>query len=145
MLSTLDIQKLLNQHGYGLKEDGLLGPMTRAAVVDFQAKNGLVDDGLIGPLTLAALRRPIKRNLKDLTNLSKIPLAFSKPINSTRSVAVTANRYGNLVTELSKQINVEPALCIAFLHVESGGNAKANDRMVFKPNNHTIISFCITT
>lgn len=44
-------QRLLNVLGYGLDADGELGPKTRAAVKDFQSKNGLDADGIPGPAT----------------------------------------------------------------------------------------------
>ncbi|MBD0275555.1 MAG: peptidoglycan-binding protein [Acetobacteraceae bacterium] len=39
-----------------LKPDGIFGAQTRAAVIDFQARNGLAPDGKVGPKTMAALR-----------------------------------------------------------------------------------------
>lgn len=38
--------------------DGLYGPLTEEAVIDFQAANGLEVDGIAGPQTLSALRQP---------------------------------------------------------------------------------------
>jgi len=51
------IQKRLNELGANppLAEDGILGPMTRAAVISFQSANNLTADGVVGPETLAAL------------------------------------------------------------------------------------------
>jgi peptidoglycan hydrolase-like protein with peptidoglycan-binding domain len=54
--TVLRNQQLLNKFGYGLAEDGILGPVTLGAIKDFQAKHGLVADGIVGPLTLAALQ-----------------------------------------------------------------------------------------
>ena len=51
-------QKRLTDLRYFLgKIDGVYGPITRAAVLAFQAENGLKTDGRIGPLTRAALNR----------------------------------------------------------------------------------------
>lgn len=49
------IQGLLNTFGYKLAVDGIVGPVTMAAIVDFQKKNGLVADGIVGPKTMAVL------------------------------------------------------------------------------------------
>ena len=50
------IQGLLNKFGYKLAVDGIVGPKTMAAIVDFQKKNGLVADGIVGPKTMAVLQ-----------------------------------------------------------------------------------------
>ena len=53
-----DLQERLNRLGFDSGQvDGIFGPDTRAAVVDFQANTGLVDDGTAGPGTFDALRR----------------------------------------------------------------------------------------
>lgn len=56
--TTKDVQHALNTLGYAsppLTEDGILGPITIAAIKSFQSKNGLVVDGNAGPATKAAL------------------------------------------------------------------------------------------
>lgn len=50
-----EVQKLLNQHGYALAEDGIWGPKTYSAVVNFQKSQGLVADGIVGYNTWNAL------------------------------------------------------------------------------------------
>lgn len=53
-----ELQERLNRLGFDSGQvDGILGPDTRAAIVDFQANVGLVDDGTAGPETIGALRR----------------------------------------------------------------------------------------
>lgn len=50
----------LNRIGYSLDVDGIAGPLTIAAVKDFQAKNGLEADGIPGPLTRSKLTERLK-------------------------------------------------------------------------------------
>lgn len=53
-----ELQQRLNRLGFDSGQvDGIFGPDTRAATVDFQANAGLVDDGTAGPETIDALRR----------------------------------------------------------------------------------------
>jgi len=52
------------QTALGVSADGVVGPVTRAAVKRFQRKNGLIVDGVIGPQTLGALgikAKPVAR------------------------------------------------------------------------------------
>lgn len=49
------LQQALNQAGYNLAVDGDFGPKTEQAVIDFQRQHGLRQDGIAGPKTLAAL------------------------------------------------------------------------------------------
>ena len=49
------IQTALNTRGYTLDVDGIRGPLTDAAIRDYQGKNGLTVDGIVGPLTWASL------------------------------------------------------------------------------------------
>lgn len=51
------IQSILQGQGYNVGPvDGLYGPQTQAAVIAFQKTKGLMPDGLVGPLTWAALQ-----------------------------------------------------------------------------------------
>lgn len=49
------LQHLLNFHGASLEPDGVFGKETKADVLKFQVANGLAEDGVVGPLTWAAL------------------------------------------------------------------------------------------
>ena len=52
-----ELQKLLNQNGYTLTEDGIFGAKTQAAVKDYQKKNNLAVDGIVGTNTWGALTK----------------------------------------------------------------------------------------
>ena len=49
------VQQALLSAGYLVDVDGVFGPGTKAAVMQFQEKNGLRVDGVVGPATRAAL------------------------------------------------------------------------------------------
>ncbi|MCL2373302.1 MAG: peptidoglycan-binding protein [Defluviitaleaceae bacterium] len=50
------IQRCLNQvMGAGLATDGAFGPLTQAAVINFQRSRGLNPDGIVGPITWGTL------------------------------------------------------------------------------------------
>ena len=50
-----ELQKILNQSGYNLTEDGIFGTNTQNAVRDYQTKNGLTVDGIVGTNTWGSL------------------------------------------------------------------------------------------
>lgn len=52
-----ELQKLLNQNGYKLSEDGIFGKNTQAAVKDYQQKNNLSVDGIVGKNTWGVLTK----------------------------------------------------------------------------------------
>lgn len=53
---VVELQELLNAHGYALKIDGDFGYRTEAAVKDFQRQRHLRIDGVVNAATWAALR-----------------------------------------------------------------------------------------
>jgi peptidoglycan hydrolase-like protein with peptidoglycan-binding domain len=59
---TLWVQQSLNTLGANppLAEDGLNGPLTMAAVLQFQQANGLSPSGFTDPATLAAIERKVR-------------------------------------------------------------------------------------
>jgi len=56
------LQNYLNSLGFSVgKVDGIFGPATKNAVINFQKSKGLVADGIVGPATLGALAAAINK------------------------------------------------------------------------------------
>jgi len=53
------LQEDLDLLGYNLAVDGIFGPLTEAAVKDFQAKQGIAVDGIVGPITWGKMEAAI--------------------------------------------------------------------------------------
>ena len=53
--SVKELQNLLNQNGANLEVDGVFGPNTQSAVVNYQQSKGLTVDGMVGNETMGAL------------------------------------------------------------------------------------------
>ena len=53
------LQTMLNVFGYRLAVDGCWGPLTQAAVLDFQRKQKIDVDGIVGPITWARLQKGV--------------------------------------------------------------------------------------
>lgn len=52
-------QRMLQQLGYDVVADGIVGPATKRAVMEFQSLHDLEIDGLLGPATFASLAQAI--------------------------------------------------------------------------------------
>jgi hypothetical protein len=57
--SVLELQTALNEKGFTVQVSGQFDKATKEAVEKFQSGNGLLSDGVVGPLTWAALLYPV--------------------------------------------------------------------------------------
>lgn len=82
-----EIERLLVNLGYNLKEDALFDTATESAVKAFQKKMGLVQDGMVGEKTLQTLRTRSK-NSKLLTqrDIEQAAQALGVPVASVLAV-----------------------------------------------------------
>ena len=70
-----ELQKLLNQNGYSLAEDGIFGTKTQDAVKDYQKKSGLSVDGIVGTNTWGSLNGTYTANKNTTTATTTQPAA----------------------------------------------------------------------
>lgn len=86
------MQNMLNAVGeYKLKVDGVMGPQTKTALMDFQLKNGLVADGIYGPLT----REELEKDYVDAANKREDILG---------KIGTIGGASGTAISEAAKQI-----------------------------------------
>ncbi len=100
-----ELQKLLNQDGFAVEEDGIFGRETEGAVQQFQNEHGLADDGVVGPLTWSALTgtEPPDANNIILTSFPVDDAALSEQLTE-------ATKYKGFVDAACSQTGFQVAL-----------------------------------
>jgi peptidoglycan hydrolase-like protein with peptidoglycan-binding domain len=64
--AVIELQELLNAHGFRLKVDGDFGEKTAAAVATYQRQHSLRIDGIVGNYTWAALKTTVQPGCRSL-------------------------------------------------------------------------------
>ena len=82
-----ELQKMLNQRGYSLAEDGIFGTATQNAVKDYQKKNNLNVDGIVGTNTWGSLNGTYTAN-KNTNSTAANP-------NTSATTGNTGFQYGD--------------------------------------------------
>ena len=108
--SVLDIQKLLNNKGYKLVCDGIMGTNTLNAIKDFQAKRGLWVDGLVGKDTYNKLIETVSSKGNQWTAKVQAILGVTEDgIVGEQTLSVTptlkVGSQGQLVKLLQERLN----------------------------------------
>ena len=86
-----DVQQSIKNSGIEVDVDGVYGPKTQQAIINFQKNNGLDADGIIGPKTRAALDKFTTTNTNTNTEPEKVDNipAASTPAGSTSAPATS--------------------------------------------------------
>lgn len=58
--TTSGIQHALSMLGWNIKQDGIMGPLTRSAIMKFQEIHKLKVDGIVGPVTYEAMHSAMR-------------------------------------------------------------------------------------
>jgi peptidoglycan hydrolase-like protein with peptidoglycan-binding domain len=100
------LQAELNKEGFGIEVDGLFGRDTESAVKRFQREHGLDDDGIVGPLTWAAL---LGTTPPDVSTV--LPTTFPQNHAALLAQFTLANtRYKAFIDDAAKQFGFPPSV-----------------------------------
>ncbi len=100
------LQTELNQEGFRLEADGLFGRDTESAVKRFQREHGLDDDGVVGPLTWAALLRTTPPDVSTV-----FPTTFPRNQAALLEQFAQANTtYKAFIDDAAKQFGFQPSV-----------------------------------
>lgn len=132
--------------------DGIFGSGTEAATKRFEGARALPVDGVVesGDWTEALGADVVAVDpppppppsagsglLKDRIDASKIALAPPTKIAGPDSGVIrTWNRYGGILTELSRQLRLDPDAAAAVLAIESGGSGMTSEGPTIRFENH---------
>lgn len=105
-----ELQKLLNQNGYNLTEDGIFGKNTQAAVKDYQQKNNLAVDGIVGTNTWGALTKasaPATPEAPKAPSFEYTPYTPSDTVKQAEALLQQqlANKPGSYTSPWQSQLN----------------------------------------
>lgn len=99
------LQAELNKEGFSLDVDGLFGRDTEAAVKRFQREHGLDDDGVVGPLTWAALLGTEPPDLE-----TAIPTTYPRDDPALLKQFHEAAKYKTFIDETAEQYGFQSSI-----------------------------------
>src|SRR5690606_8302762 len=92
---VFELQRHLIRLGFEIKADGLFGPETRQAVIQFQVEQRLEADGIVGPITLRALYEALAAEAATITHVvepGESLWSISRRYNTTMERIVQLNQ-----------------------------------------------------
>lgn len=152
------VQKALIFNGYKVKDDGVFGPETKRAIINFQKAKGLTADGIVGSITANALgvqpltsttnqkstnKPKANTNLKVNTNSKVTPPKedswFDKAKNFCLSPVKRMEEFKDFIDSKTVLLNPLPPHMRAFLAF-LGGQTYPIKASFFKPEELQVIS-----
>jgi len=129
---VVSLQQALNHLGFDCgRPDGILGPATIRALVDFQRNSGITPDGVCGPTTVAKLAQ-LQRQSGSGPGVARIRESESVIGSSTLgSLRVVIGQFGGLsaVTRaLSRELRRTGALVLSTDEYEASAHASVANR-----------------
>jgi peptidoglycan hydrolase-like protein with peptidoglycan-binding domain len=103
--SVIELQQKLDAAGGTLATDGAFGPLTRTEVVRFQTGHALSPDGIVGPLTWAAL----DAQTSDTGGPSNLAVGDAETGGSTEDGLQTLDPDGPITSGASNNFGIVPA------------------------------------
>jgi hypothetical protein len=121
------IQILLRRAGYDLNVDGIFGPKTRAAVIDFKLKNFIAPgDAEVGPTTWQQLPRGGNTEVVDVVDIGD-PAVGGNAVSQLRSAGGEPIQLGLMCGGVEQMVSDVTARCsgpgsIALFRITGHGN-----------------------
>jgi hypothetical protein len=151
-----EVQKALIFNGFRIKDDGIFGPSTKEAVIQFQKKKGIKQTGNVGPITAKALgvqpltsatnqKSPTTATNKPKVNVNakvtppKEDSLFDKAKNFCFSPLKRLKEFGEFIDSKTVSLNPLPPHMRAFLGFIAG-RTEPIKASFFKPEELTLIS-----
>jgi peptidoglycan hydrolase-like protein with peptidoglycan-binding domain len=103
------LQSELNALGYSVgTPDGVFGSLTQEGVKSFQSSHGLTSDGVVGPMTWAALSRDsVKPTVKPVTTPVATPTTNPAGTSATLTDAERTQLFEQFVSAMRQLLNVK--------------------------------------
>jgi|GEM_PF-1701921 len=99
------LQKDLNVLGYGLNIDGMFGPATEKALVDFQSNNKLSQDGIYGPKSSVKLKQVLKEGKFDGDRYNKLLKEYKELENKYKHQIDNTTDLANKLEDYEETLN----------------------------------------
>jgi N-acetylmuramoyl-L-alanine amidase len=129
---VVELQQALNHVGFDCgRPDGILGPATIRALVDFQRNSGITADGVCGPTTVSTLEL-LRRQSGSGPGVARIredqPATGARTLGSLRVVIGQFGGLSAITRALSRSLRVEGAVVLSTDEYEASAHAAVANR-----------------